>query len=244
MAIAYLSGTAATVISSETAAVTSAAYNSGATGSDRCLVVALYYENDTAPQNCTAMTYAGVSMTRAVKSTLAGQFVESVELWTLANPATGSNTLALTLADSGQDLVAVAAVFTGVNQSTPAGNTAAANGSSPQSVSLSYSDNSMGVYAIVSNRADGGPYTPVDGNSIELLDSVIASGASGFNYTLGYRGPEASAGSYTLGANSNAFLLNASSAVELKIATGGGGGVIDPLSPSIPGSANDPLRGL
>ncbi|HSG69800.1 MAG TPA: hypothetical protein VLA12_05265 [Planctomycetaceae bacterium] len=222
MAIDYLATSYAVVDSSVTAANSSGAYDSLATGTDRMLCVAFFYENDTVPQNITACTYNGSSLARPTngKATRAGQFSESAEIWTLKNPATGSNTLAWTKADSGQDFVVVAWVMTGCDETV--GNSIAEVGTDQTADLVFANDESAAIWAAVDNRADQAPWTPATDN-VEIAEGVIATGASGFTYSVGWRGPEAMAGTYSVGSDTGAFDTGAMVALELKIAAGGGG---------------------
>jgi hypothetical protein len=78
-------------------------YTVGSGGNDRLLVVILCARN----QEFTALTYAGVSLTLAKKSTTYDGCETSI--WYLLNPATGSNNIAGTL-DAGRDNTLVGAI--------------------------------------------------------------------------------------------------------------------------------------
>lgn len=225
MAIAYLAGTFASN-SSEDSSVTSWAYDSGATGSGRVLVVFPVYENNTTA-DVTAITYNGVALTfQAVYVDDGGGFEETIEAWTLANPPTGSNTLAFTLSQTGRDLGFSAAVYTGVNQSTPVGNTAISaqyTTETSTNADLTYSANSVGVYCSSQNRASSGPFTARAGNT-QRGEYAVATGNSGFTACLGDRGPETSAGSYNCGSDATTTSVGGGCvAIELIEADGGGG---------------------
>lgn len=108
-------------------------------GSDRVLFVGIshYDSNDTV----SGVTYNSVAMT-AVPSgaTNNGQFY--VSLWYLIAPATGSNTVSVSMTGSVFDIGMAAISFTGSHQTTPYGTAVTATGSSttPSVVASSASD--------------------------------------------------------------------------------------------------------
>lgn len=126
MAVDYLAGSVATVLNATSAGASwgSYTYDSGSTGADRCLVVSVGHENGISSP--TGITYGGVALTlqRTVTAGAGDNFSETIDVWTLTNPATGSNTLALSGTAGSQDAAIYAAVYTGVDQATPIGNTA------------------------------------------------------------------------------------------------------------------------
>jgi len=196
--IAYLSGSFDSN-SSVDSSTTSWAYDSGATGSDRVLVVFPVYENNTSA-DVTAVTYNGVPMTfQEVYVDDGGGFAETIEAWTLVNPAAGSNTLSFTLSETGRDFGYSAAVYTGVDQTTPVGNTAISGQYIDENnidADLLFAANSMGVYCSQQNRAGSGPFTAKTGNT-QRGEYAVATGNSGFTACLGDRGPEANVSDLT-----------------------------------------------
>ena len=223
MAIAYLASSYASNFSVDSS-TTSWSYDSLATGSDRCLVVAVTYENNTTPADITAVTYNSVALTHQVTFVDdGGGFDESTEIWTLAAPATGSNTLAFTISQTGRDLGFAASVFTGVDQTTPVGNTAVSGqyiNTTGINADLVFAANSMGVYNSYQNRSNTGPFTARTGNT-QLGSYVTATGNSGFESAMGYRGPETSAATYNVGSDATVNSVGGGCAsVELLIASG------------------------
>lgn len=88
--------------------------------------------------NVSSITYNGVKLIQIIDS--ATQFTGAIrtEIWGLANPATGTNTIAITLT-AGLDSVGMASSFTGVNQAlSTEGEIAsgATNGLSPADATL------------------------------------------------------------------------------------------------------------
>lgn len=105
-------------------------------GSDRLLLVAVLCNPNSA---ITGVTYNGVSMT-AVET---GDAL--IRLYALVNPATGSNNVVVTT-DVDNEIVAIAASYTGVDQSTPYdGTQASATGDGSPSVSVSSATDNMVV---------------------------------------------------------------------------------------------------
>ena len=82
-------------------------------GTDRFLFCGVAILGSTAVSN---ITYGGQSLTFVRRDT--GNSV-AVEVWRLINPPTGSNTLAVTLADALSDSVAGVVTFAGVDQRDP-----------------------------------------------------------------------------------------------------------------------------
>lgn len=72
------------------------AVNSGTTGSDRMLVVGVSFDSNGTGGNVSTMSYDGSSMTEAVAIAQSNGDNPAVELWYIAAPSTGSNTLNIT----------------------------------------------------------------------------------------------------------------------------------------------------
>lgn len=117
---ALVTGTNEIQTTTTAGATTNFTYDSGATGSDRVLVVGVPYEMGT---NITVsgITYNGVSMTQAIHVDGGGSASteENLDIWVLAAPTTGSNTLTVSLNNSNnQDLGVLLATYSGADQST------------------------------------------------------------------------------------------------------------------------------
>lgn len=186
---AVVFGTSATLHSSETGFVSnfSTAFDSGATGADRLLLAAVVYENGGDP-DVTGMTYNGVAMTKVVEATVApaDAFSESVEVWALAAPATGSNTLAMTNSATSQDAALMVAVYENVNQSTPTGATAteARLLSDDGTVELDIPHRGGGFWAVVQDRGGASSFAATEGGNVRQ-ETVIGSASAGFVAALG-----------------------------------------------------------
>jgi len=108
------------------------------TGSDSLLVVLIAYQNGTFLRS---VTYNGVSMTKAGASPYTGSASVSVDVYYLASPSTGSNSIVIT-ASSQITVGCLAQSFTGAQSSiTNIQFTALAN--TPNSASITISANSM-----------------------------------------------------------------------------------------------------
>lgn len=118
--MAFLTAADVIVNASGAASNDSGLFDSGVTGSDRLLLVVVLHEEGSDPA-VSAITYGGVSLTKEVEveSSDTSGFAESLEIWYLANPATGSNTVQLTNSATDQDFGVFAAVYTGRDQTTP-----------------------------------------------------------------------------------------------------------------------------
>lgn len=115
--------------SAQTAFGVTVSWSHTCTGSDRLLTV-FVGTNGTAPAH-TSVTYNSVALTKIADATT-GSIRGS--LWQLIAPATGENTVAVTVDGSEEDTVMAGAIsFTGVHQTVPSGtpNTATGNGTGP-----------------------------------------------------------------------------------------------------------------
>ena len=127
-------------------------------GSNLVAVVPVIYDHTTGA-SCSAVTYAGASMTAACTAACNGNSNSCVQWWVLANPATGSNTLAITCNSNTNEIYTNLISFTGASQSTPVrpGSCASATGNSnAPSVTVSSNSSDKTVSAIDS----GGPSIP------------------------------------------------------------------------------------
>lgn len=122
-------------------------------GSDRVLIVGLAgtgYGHETFT-SCTA-TYNSVSMTSATAFANSNNDGIGLQIFSLVNPASGSNTVAIDCSGiAPMNMTAVAVSFTGANQSTPTGTVATLNSGSDDvpTVDVSSATGDV-VFAIVS----------------------------------------------------------------------------------------------
>src|SRR5947208_828550 len=125
--VSVLAPTAGEVSSSQTGGTSTTTWAHTTSGTNRVLVVGVSWANITT-RTVTSVTYAGQTMTSAGAAVNAGN--AGAEIFYLVAPATGSNTVAVTLSGSANSLVGGAVTLTGVNQTTPLGIFASATGSS------------------------------------------------------------------------------------------------------------------
>lgn len=193
MAVAYL--TSSNILSARggMTANYSAAFDSGATGTGRILIVGLVYENGEDP-NVTAITYNGSSLTQqlVINSNPTDDFSPTVEIWTLLNPATGSNTLQFTNDDStgtSADNMIVAAVYTGVNQSSPFDSTYTDDRLTTDDATFSMNKVADGavVWLIGKDRGDETAWSAETDNTIRQAEITTSSAGTGESYALGDR---------------------------------------------------------
>ena len=235
MAVEYLAGSIAILFNETSASYANPfAYDSGTTGADRCLVVTIMHENNgTGPS---AVTYDGVSLTKssAIADPNSGDdFSETGSLWTLTNPATGTNNIVITGNTDGRDGGGTAAVYTGVDQSTPIGNTAtndATRGTEATTVSITkQSVDNLIVWTYVYDQGLKEMSVIADNVALVLAETDnTASRASSFG--TGYR--SAGTGSVLVGASrtSDDSEDNGIAAIELLASQVGPN---TPINPSI-----------
>lgn len=208
MAIAYDTATTSTGSS-----VNSLSFSHTCTGSDLLLLVAVTMRRINSA-TVDDVTYNGVSMTLVTTATSGSRYAE---LWRLAGPATGSNTVAVSLSTTEQEVSAGVMSFTGVDQTTPVGTAATATGSgTTPSVAVSSTTGELVVDALAIENAG--------------TLSVGAGQTSRYN-TFGAGGWNKHAGSTEPGAVSTTMSWSdtvggewAIIGVPMKPATGGGGG--------------------
>ena len=146
----------------------------------------------TAP-TVSGITYAGAALTKA--GSTRGEMNSDPnegesEIWYLVNPATGSNTVSVSMSGTATDFFAGAETFYNVNQVNPIGTAVTTNNGNvqvtPQTLSVtSTSNNQMIVDSIVENN---GSWTPGAGQT-EVESSTIGSLVRGGNsYRTGLSG--------------------------------------------------------
>ncbi len=116
-------GTPITINQFDPASGFTTAYNNNGGGSDQCLVVSLAIQNSAQP-SITAVTYNGVSLTKAVERVSGANAVCNLSIWVLVAPATGSNNVAISYSNGGGGSVGITGyveTLTVVNQTDPIG---------------------------------------------------------------------------------------------------------------------------
>lgn len=144
-------------------------------GSNLVAVVPVVYDHS-AGASCSAVTYAGASMTAVCAAACNSNSNSCVQWWVLANPSTGSNTLAITCNSNTNEIYTNLISFTGANQSTPvrSGSCASANGNST-APSVTVSSNSSDK--TVSTIDSGGPSISVTPTN-QTSDGTNSGGAN------------------------------------------------------------------
>lgn len=199
--------------SSNGGVVASLTFSHTCSGSDRLLVVGCAI-NSGASAAVSGVTYNGVAMTSAGAAVMDGGNTE-VSLWYLVAPATGANNIVVSISGTISGIAAGGTSFTGVDQATPVGTYASANGnSSTASVSVS--------------SESGGMVIDIAGCFITRTLSVGSGQTQRFNTSGGF--VVVGAGSTEPGASSVTMSWSLSSAdnwaiaaLPIKAATGGAG---------------------
>ncbi len=198
-------------------------YDSLTSGANRALIVFPVYEKTPSDNDVTAVAYSGDNGTQdAENRATTDNFAEYGEIWTIVDPATGENTLEHDLLTPGQDFGSYAVVFTGVGDfgTTPIAVSKAGSGEE-LSHTITISAGSAVVFCCVRNRSAGlAGSSPVSGCTTIRTDET-STGSAGFSVLLGYRPPEASAGTYAIGCTDTTTQSGLVLAIELKEAAGG-----------------------
>lgn len=167
-----------TTSSLDTTNITNPSWSHTCTGSNLYLVVLLpHWANG---NTVSGVTYNGVAMSLLARSSLSGSNDRS-EIWGLANPATGSHTVAVTGANCYGTIGA--ASFTGIDQTTSTGTAATATGSSTgPTVNTSSASNEVVVGAVSydsGTSTTGGGQTPLwNVNSAQDTAASYETGAA------------------------------------------------------------------
>ncbi len=94
---------------------------------NRILIVGISFQGDPPDADVDTVTYNGINLTRVGTVSNAGQVTS--QIWRLVNPATGTHTVEVTL-NQANKVIAGAASFLNVDQTTPVGTLFSANGKS------------------------------------------------------------------------------------------------------------------
>ncbi len=195
----------------------SASFSHTTSGTDRLLVVFLHIFSQTANPTAT-VTYNGVGMT--LQETAENNFSVNryivVHAYTLVNPASGSNTVAITYGGTYATTGASAVSYTGVDQSSPVGATTNTTATGNPTITLATNTANSLVVGASSNRGgDVAPFTPGTGVT-ERFD--WATGAN-VNIDLSQFGGDrstTSTGNYTINATGTGSDPHSMVALEIK----------------------------
>lgn len=174
-------------------------WNHTCTGSNLLLVVGITCVSQNIQPTVTAVTYNGVSMTKARgdQRSLATAETES-SIWLLHGPSTGSNQISATITNVGH-AAGGSASYTGAQQSDTAdavnGNTGTATGS--QTVTLTTVSDNTWLFAVGVNAATVGPTMAANQTSRGTVS--LASSQPSVLRIEDTNGPKSPAGSYSIG---------------------------------------------
>ena len=157
-------------------AVSSSSFAVVTSGSNRFLAVCVMLESTTQPTTVTAVTYNGVSLTQLATVLRSGGADNRVDLWyTSAEPANGSNTLALTYS-AATDVLVAAFRMNGVDNASPLGTHGTNNGDTGSPSSINVIGVANGMIVDCFNQASSQGITP-GGSQTERFDIDVPPGA-------------------------------------------------------------------
>ena len=183
-------------------------------GSNRLLVLfADIWQDVGGTGTITSATYNGTSLTKATSTRGGGM---ASEIWYLANPTTGSNTLSVTITGATDSIKLAAASFTGANQSSPLDATSIASGwgGNPTASITTVTANDL-VTATLSRFGT----TDATTNRTSLYNSTASSTLGAASYQIATT-PTSYSDTYTGSASADWSM----SMAAFKPATGGGTG--------------------
>ena len=116
----------ATSVGTSTSSPATISHTTGS-GSNRFLVVCVntYHSSD---PDITGITYNSVPLTQAINNPLSGT-TEDMDIWYLVAPSTGTNNISIS--GTFEEVASVVSTWTGVDQSTPIGETGLDDGTNP-----------------------------------------------------------------------------------------------------------------
>lgn len=161
----------------------SGSFNHTCTGSDRGLFVAVHLRTATSGDSV-SVTYGGVSMTQGITVDFAASGSKKAWIFYLANPASGSNSVAYTFTGAAESVV-TAISFTGVDQANPIG---ANTGSNTTASGTSLTTNITTLHAnswILDALNEGGqtPFTPGASQTQRWGTATTVNGMTGYGST-------------------------------------------------------------
>lgn len=144
-----------------------------------CLVVVATGEKGPISASSTA-TYNSVSMTRV--TALDSSSDAEITVFVLANPATGSNTLAVDFINTTENIILYAIAVEGVDQDTPSGGSATQEDSTSP-YQITYTANDADSLLIIGGRMRGGSGAfTIDSSSMTLISSENSGDTAGTAY--------------------------------------------------------------
>jgi hypothetical protein len=212
MAIAFDASSIGTI----TAGSSSVNISHTCTGSDLILHVFVTQQNDASATRITGITYSGAALTKVRTYTNASG--DTTYAWELVNPATGTNTLAVTRSLTTNTALINALSHTGAKQSSQPDNSASANTSG------------LTLTATLTTAADNcwtllGVYDSDGGTASASTGSTQRASAATYSRAFDSNGPKTPAGS-------------ASMAVTRATGSSPFSGVIVSIAPKVASAAN------
>ena len=189
MAIAFNAGSALAAIQTGT----TGSWSHTCTGSNLILVVGVTHWHSDNTAAVSGITYNSVSLTQIRTDANSGDDSKKTDLWFLIAPATGSNTVAVTMNKTiGNKWGALAVSLTGVDQSTP---NDADNGASGDSTTISVSVTTVADNAwVIDNIFD----RQVDATTNQTLRAGPLEEAGFWRMGMASFGPKTPAGAVTM----------------------------------------------
>lgn len=174
-------------------------------GTDRVLLVFVNFFSTTDP-DVTSLTYNGVALSKVTDSLnnwTANRYLET-QVWSLANPDTGTHTVSLSASGSIVASSVVASSYNGIDTADPIDAVATNTGSSSNpSVDITTQNaNSLIVGGGLVAGGDTDPFTPGT-NTTELWDNATGTGQGDIGY-FGGTETASTVGTYTFDFNSSA----------------------------------------
>lgn len=212
--------TAAIGSSPNTAIITTHSQN---TGSDGLLVVNVFYINT---KNCTGVTWNGTALTKQFTQdyTDTGSAL-TFDVWYLVAPDTGNHDLVYTFDSGGGNCTSLLTSFTGADQTTPVKHLHTGATNTPNSQSITISENSM-IMGIGCSRwtFDTGDAINIDGVGFGFGSCDIDTAISSAQVCVETRNANLTSGSKTVITDTIADSYKASNTrVEILEGSGGGG---------------------
>lgn len=211
-------------------AVSSLSWSHTTSGADRLLFVGVSATDATdANSLVSSVTYNSVSMTEAVErqcTTCAGTIDYTASAWYLAGPATGSNTVSVTLGGTSDYVCGGAISLTGVDQSSPldATNSGIVNSGATITTDVTTVADNAWVLDVVVSSDSAADLAPGGGQTqrweySNVFDNFTGGGSN--------EGPKTPAGAVTMSWTHGATEDGAIAAASFKPATGGGAATYD-----------------
>jgi hypothetical protein len=161
-------------------------------GSDRILIVGVSIRNESS-ETVSTVTYGTGNLTFVGSAT--NGTLSRAEIWQLVNPATGTNTVTVTLSGNSK-FVGGAATFTGVHQTTPLGTFASATGNSTTpSVNVTSAEGEAVVDTLA--QRNSATTAAADSSQTERWNAVTSGGTNATN-VRGAGSTEPGAGTVTM----------------------------------------------